>query len=235
MGDTSASPAGDYPSNANPQLPHDASGGLSPLTADGRTSSSAAGQHHGQADAQFAFSNQLDIGSPSPSGRQNAYNMAPMANSLPNVAYRGGQYSQGTQSRYQQQASSPSMMQQMPHMGHYGSQQSLGMSDGNYYGQQQMPQYYGGGQMPSSHGAASISSRQNMQYYQPQVAMSPSPTGYYYSQMGQFPGQGHAMMGQMGGHYGSQGSPGLDPRYTNSMLENQNQHSGGPPRPLISK
>lgn len=160
--------------------------------------------------------------------------MAPMANSLPNVAYRGGQYHQGAQRGYQQQNGSPSMMQQMSHMGQYGGQPSMGMADGNYYGQQHMPQYYAGGQMPSSHGAASMPARQNMPYYQPQVAMSPSPTGYYYSQMGQYPGQGHSVMGQMGGHYGPQGPPGVDPRYSNSTMENQSQNSGGLPRTLTN-
>jgi hypothetical protein len=228
MGDASGSPAG-----GNPQQPHDNIGGLSPMTADGRTSGSTGGQLPAQADAHFAFSNQLDMNSHPPSSRSNAYNMSSMAHVLPNVPYRGGQYHSGNQNRYQQSSASPSLMPQMGHQ--YGGPQSMNMGEQNYYGQQHMQQYYPTGQMPSPHGVTPMPTRQNMPYYQPQMAMNPSQAGYYYQSMGQYPTQGHGMMGQVGGQYGSPGPVGIDPRYSSNMVTNHIQAPAGQTRSMRSK
>ncbi|KAL2212128.1 hypothetical protein CC79DRAFT_1318147 [Sarocladium strictum] len=201
-------------------MPHAASGKLSPLTADGRTSSSIGGQAQAQQDAQYAFSNQLNMNHSSGAGRPNAYNMMSMANALPGSPYRGSQQPQGSHARYQHQAGSPSMMQQMAQMGQYGEQQSMGMSDQNFYGGQQHIPYFAG-QNHSPHAPGNMQGRQHVQYYHSQVAMSPPSAGYYYSQGGQFSGQNHGMMGQMGGHFGAQGSANFDPRYGSSVMDTQ--------------
>lgn len=227
MGDASGSPPG-----GNPQQPHDNVGGLSPLTADGRTTGSNGGQPPAQADAHFAFSNQLGMNSHTPASRSNAYNMSSMAHVLPNVPYRGGQYPPGNQNRYQQASGSPSLMPQMGHQ--YAGPQSMNMGEQNYYGQQHIQQYYAAGQMTSPHGATPMPTRQNMPYYQPQMAMNPSQAGYYYQSMGQYSSQGHGMMGQVGGQYGSPGPAGIDPRYSSNMVTNQIQAPTGQPRSIRS-
>lgn len=230
MGDFSALEDGGIPSNIKPQLPHDASGGLSPLTADGRTASSNGGQHGRQKGVQIAFSNQLDLTSPSANNRLSAYNMAPMTNALPAAGYRAGHYTLASEAQYQHSGSSPSMMQQMSHMNQYGGHQPMGVAEQNVYGQQPM-QYYNPGQMPSAPGNGHVPSRQAFHYYQPQVTLNPASSGFYYGHGAQYTGQGHAVMGQMGGQFGSQGSMGADQRYTHSMMDNQSQISTGQSRP----
>ena len=171
----------------------------------------------GSATSQNAFAAQLDMTTPAQASRQGGpYNMAPLANSLPQSSFRGNHYPNGPQHRYNA-AASPPMVPQMPQqMSHYGPSPSMSMPNQAYYGQQppQMAQYYPGGQMPSAQAQSPIHPRQNMGYYPNQMMMGHPQAGYYYPPATQYaaPPQG-VSSAMMSGQYLS-GSPttGSDPR-----------------------
>ncbi|KAH7369064.1 YT521-B-like domain-containing protein [Plectosphaerella cucumerina] len=160
---------------------------------------------------QHAFASQLDMTSP-PSygnGRQNAFNMAAVANNLPQVGHGGyrptGGYPAYTQQqRFTPHASSPPMMQ---HSGNpYAAQHNLPTTNQHYYLAQQGQQYYGAPLSPTQPQV-----RSGMGYYPNQMMMGSQqpnhhmPPGYYYQPSA--PGQGYhqgmpqpMMAGQYYGH-----------------------------------
>lgn len=147
---------------------------------------------------QHPFASQLDMSRAThPQNAQHAqhggsrpYNMAPMANALPQIQYRPGQYPVAHQQRYNHPASPP-MMPQMPY-GHSAGGMSMGMGHQGYYVQQQPPmmQYYAGTQSPSQ---MQLPPRQNMAYYPQQMMMGQPQAGFYYPQPTQYPSPNQSM------------------------------------------
>ncbi|KAF5008226.1 hypothetical protein FDECE_5501 [Fusarium decemcellulare] len=206
-GDTEA-PGGPPPSQSEPRvLPeHD----LSPQP-----------QQHPIA-SQHAFTAQFDMSQP-PSGPRpgpapgpGPYNMGPMANALPPVAFRPGQYPHGTQQRYNP-TSSPPMMQQMPQ---FAGHPSVPVAAQGYYLQQpQMPQYYGN-QMPQAQPASTMAPRQNMAFYPNQMMMSPQQSAYYFAPAPQYQPSAHPVPNAMvHGHYMSGNHAPSDPRTMAQTVE----------------
>ncbi|KAM5356127.1 hypothetical protein ACJ41O_002773 [Fusarium nematophilum] len=179
------------------------------------------------AASEHAFTAQFDMSQLPMGARPGPYNMAPMANALPPVTFRPGQYPHATQQRYNP-TSSPPMMQQMPQ---FAGPQSISIAGQGYYLQQaQMAQYYGNS-MPQPQAASSIPSRQNMAYYPNQMVMGPQQSTYYYPHTPQYQTSAHPVpTAIITGHYYS-GNPGAnDPR---AMQHDQTPEVGGlHPQPL---
>ncbi|KAM0437623.1 hypothetical protein ACHAPT_001987 [Fusarium lateritium] len=174
--------------------------------------------------SQHAFTGQFDMSQPPMGHRPGPYNMGPMGNALPPVAYRHGQYPHGTQQRYNP-ASSPPMMQQMPQ---FAGHPSMPVAAQGYYVQQpQMTQYYGS-QMPQTQPGSTMAPRQNIAYYPNQMVMSPQQSAYYYAPAPQYQPPAHPIPnGMVSGHY-MNGNPGAnDPR----TLMQPTEASGIHPQP----
>lgn len=130
--------------------------------------------------SQEAFVTQLDVSNDHHALRQSAYNMSPMANSLPQVPYRGGQYPHGAQQRFNP-AASPPMMPQVGHMSQYGPSPTMPVPGQGYYAQHpQANQYYGGGQMSPTQSSNTMPPRPNMGYYPNQMMMGHNQSNFYY-------------------------------------------------------
>ncbi|KAF7552193.1 hypothetical protein G7046_g7494 [Stylonectria norvegica] len=141
--------------------------------------------------SQHAFTSQFDMAQSSPGARQDAYNMAPIASSLPQLGYRPGNYSYGHGPQQRYNSSSPSMMQHMPQ---YAGHPQLPMQTHGYYVQQpQIPQFYAGQFSPTQTTSAmpSRASRPNTTYYSNQPIMNHSQSTYYYPQTPQYPTSVH--------------------------------------------
>lgn len=118
--------------------------------------------------------------------------MAPMANALPQVQYRHGQYPVAHQQRYSHPTS--------PHMAPYGHSpggMNMNMNHHGYYVQQQpqMVPYYAGNQPQSQ---MQMPPRQNVAYYPHQMMMGQPQGqpqgGYYYpQQQAQYPNPNQSM------------------------------------------
>ncbi|PHH90931.1 hypothetical protein CDD83_2230 [Cordyceps sp. RAO-2017] len=142
--------------------------------------------------------------------------MTTMANALPTVAYRSGQYPQGAQ-RYMP-TTSPPMVQQMPHMPPFGAPPPMAMGQAYYIHQPQMPQYFGAGHMSPSQGPPPMSARQGLAYYPNQMMMNPPQSAFYYTQANPYPGQQqHAASSVVPCHY--------------ALGTTQNPDARKPPRP----
>lgn len=153
--------------------------------------------NHGQLQTHPPFASQLDMtASPQPGnpGHPGAYNMASMADALPPVQYRIGQYHHGNNQRYNPTTSSP-MMQQMQQMSPYGPSPGMNMAAQAYYVQQQpqMPPFYGGNQLSPAQPHSSMLPRQNIAYYPNQILMNQPAQGYYYPQPSQYGSQNQGM------------------------------------------
>lgn len=207
---------------------------------------------------QHAFASQLDMTSPPlhGNGRQNPYNMAAMANNLPQVGHggyrpQGGYPSFTQQQRFNPHGSSPPTMQHSA--GPYASQQQHNMATANhhYYMPQhpQGQQYYGAPLSPTQQQV-----RSGMGYYGNQMMMGAQqpnhhmPPGYYYQPPAPGPGYhqgmpqpmmasqyyGHNMM--MGDMKGLPLSPTVDEvgsQYTQASQDASDGNSRivrGPPR-----
>lgn len=159
---------------------------------------------------KHAFSSQFDMASSPPAGRPGPYNMANIANALPQPGYRSGQSPQGAQQRYNPVASPP-MMHQMPQMPQYTGHAPMPMANQGYYVQQpQMPQYYGPSQLSPTQ-PQSIPPRQPMAYYPNQMMNNPYNHPYYY-QGNQYQGQAQPMHNVMAGQYVASSPTMADPR-----------------------
>lgn len=174
--------------------------------------------------SQHAFTAQFDMPQPPPGHRPGPYNMGPMGNALPPVAYRPVQYPPGTQQRYNP-ASSPPMMQQMPQ---YSGHPSMPVAAQGYYIQQpQMTQYYGS-QMPQAQPGSTMAPRQNITYYPNQMMMSPQQSAYYYAPPPPYQPSAHPVPHTMVAGQYMNGSPGTnDPRSMMQPIET----GGGQPQP----
>lgn len=161
----------------------------------GQTEASLEAQAQAQpqpAGQQHPFASQLDMSRAThPQHAQHAqhggsrpYNMAPMANALPQVQYRPGQYPVGHQQQRYNHPASPPMMPQMPY-GPSAGAMNMNMGHQGYYVQQQphMVQYYAGGQSPSQ---MQMPPRQGMAYYPQQMMMGQPQAGFYYPQPTQY-------------------------------------------------
>ncbi|KPM45436.1 hypothetical protein AK830_g1120 [Neonectria ditissima] len=142
---------------------------------------------------QHAFTAQYDMSQSSPAHRPGVYDMGPMANSLPHVAFRPGQYPHANQQRYNL-PNSPSIVQPMAqYMGH----QAVQMPGQGYYVQQpQMGQYYGGYPSQTPVGST-MPQRQATAYYPNQMIMSPQSSVYYYPPTPQYQHNPHPMPNTM--------------------------------------
>lgn len=161
------------------------------------------------ASSQGASTSQSDVNPSPPSyhyhhaDRLGPYNMAPIAQALPQGHYQMDQYHHGGHHQFNPTASPP-MMQQMPQMHHYGEPGPMPMGNQQYYAQHQLPTYY---PQPHPHqfpqgGGAATDPRHNMGYY-PNHMVDPRQAGFYYPQVAQL--RGH-MAGQGVAGYGHQGA-----------------------------
>jgi hypothetical protein len=190
---STAAPSGPPPAQGKPEISHEHE--LSPMSQ----------QHH--AASQHAFASQFDM-SQLPSGsRPGSYNMTPVANALPSMGFRPGQYPPNNQQRMNP-AGSPPMMQ---HMSQFPGQ--------GYYLQPQMAPYYGN-QMPQAQATNAMVQRQNMAYFPNQMMMGPQQSTYYYPPGPQY--QAHAQPvpnGIIPGHYPGGGTIPNEPRIMPQQAE----------------
>ncbi|KAL6919989.1 hypothetical protein FSHL1_003966 [Fusarium sambucinum] len=190
----SAAPSGPPPAQGKTETSHEHE--LSPMSQ----------QHH--AASQHAFASQFDM-SQLPSGpRPGPYNMASMANALPSMGFRPGQYPPSNQQRMNP-AGSPPMMQ---HMSQFPGHPAIPVAGQGYYLQPQMAPYYGN-QMPQAQATNAMVQRQNMAYFPNQMMMGPQQSTYYYPHGPQY--QPHTQPvpnGIIPSHYPGGGSMPNDPR-----------------------
>ncbi|KAI0176438.1 hypothetical protein GGR52DRAFT_362136 [Hypoxylon sp. FL1284] len=150
--------------------------------------------------APNASSSQLDIAHGPGPARQGPYNMAAMANALPQPGYRPG-YNPGQPQRFNAGPSS-NMMPHIPQMAQFGQ-----LGGQPYYVPQhpQMSPYYNAQLSPSQqHQAAQqsgLSPRHSLNYYTNPIMMDhsqhPLPAGYYYPSSAQYPSPHSAVQGHM--------------------------------------
>lgn len=137
----------------------------------------------------------FDMAQPQGPVRPGPYNMAALANALPQANFRQGQFNPA-QLRYNPSGSSSNIVGHSQPMPQYSGQPAMGhMPNQSYYMQQQpqMPPYYGSPISPSQP-QANMSPRPNMSYYGNQVMtnhQSHPSMAYYYTQMPSYapPGQ----------------------------------------------
>ncbi|RGP79076.1 hypothetical protein FLONG3_2758 [Fusarium longipes] len=142
------------------------------------------------AASQHAFATQFDMSQPHLGPRSGPYNMASMANALPSMGFRPGQYPPTTQQRMNP-AGSPPMMQ---NMSQFPGHPAIPVAGQGYYLQPQMAPYYGN-QMPQAQ-------RQNMGYYPNQMMMGPQQSTYYYPPGPQYQAPTQPLPnGMVSGHY----------------------------------
>ncbi|KAI6093977.1 hypothetical protein F4821DRAFT_221859 [Hypoxylon rubiginosum] len=157
--------------------------------------------------APNAFSGQLDMSHGPGPARQGPYNMAAMANALPQSAYRTN-YNQGQQQQRFNTGPSSNMMPHVQQMAQFAGPANMAQMGGQPYYVPQHPQmspYYNAHLSPSQqHQAAqqpSLSPRHSLSYYSNSVMMNqsqhPLPAGYYYPPSNQFQSQHSAIQGQM--------------------------------------
>ncbi|KAF4955876.1 hypothetical protein FGADI_4271 [Fusarium gaditjirri] len=176
-----------------------------PRTVQGHEFASRIQEH--PAVSQHAFSTQFDMSQPSSGPRPGPYNMAPMANSLPTMGYRPGQYPQNTHQRMNP-AGSPPMMQ---HMSQFPGHPPLPVPGQGYYMQPQVAPYYGN-QMHQAQAVNMMSQRHNMAYYANQMMMGSQQSPYYYPPGPQYQPATHAVPnGVISGHLVAGGPTNSDP------------------------
>ncbi|KAL9575065.1 hypothetical protein ACKAV7_000745 [Fusarium commune] len=158
--------------------------------------------------SQHAFSTQFDMSQPSLGPRPGPYNMAPMANALPTMGFRPGQYPQNTHQRMNP-AGSPPMMQ---HMSQFPGHPPLPVPGQGYYLQPQVAPYYGN-QMHQAQAANMMSQRHSMAYYPNQMMMGSQQSPYYYPPGPQYQPAAHPVPnGVVSGHHAAGGPTTSDPR-----------------------
>jgi hypothetical protein len=158
--------------------------------------------------SQHAFSAQFDMSQPLSGPRPGPYNMAPMANALPTMGFRPGQYPQNTHQRMNP-AGSPPMMQ---HMSQFPGHPPLQVAGQSYYLQPQVAPYYGN-QMQQAQAANMMSQRQSMAFYPNQMMMGSQQSAYYYPPGPQYQPAAHPVPnGAVSGHHAGGGSTTGDPR-----------------------
>ncbi|KAF4446610.1 hypothetical protein F53441_9741 [Fusarium austroafricanum] len=178
-------------------------------------------QHH--TVSQHAFSTQFDMSQPPSGPRPGPYNMAPMANALPPMGFRPGQYPQNTQQRMNP-AGSPPMMH---HMSQFPGHPPVPVSGQGYYLQPQVAPYYGN-QMPQAQATNMMAQRQNIAYYPNQMMMSPQQAAYYYPPGPQYQPAVHPVPnGLASGHYPGGGSTTNDLRTMAQQTDIGGIHSQG--------
>lgn len=151
----------------------------------------------------------FDMSQPQASMRSGPYNMADLANALPQANYRQGHFNPA-HVRYSASASSPNVVgQQMPQ---YNGQPAMGHAPNQSYYMQQQPQlspYYSSPLSPSQQ-QSNMSPRLNMPYYGSLASSHPSMP-YYYTHMPPYAPQGQFPQG-MAGAYVTGAGPQHDPR-----------------------
>ncbi|RBR04121.1 uncharacterized protein FIESC28_11627 [Fusarium coffeatum] len=164
-------------------------------------------QQHSAA-SQNAFATQFDMSQPPSGPRPGPYNMAPMANALPPMGFRPGQYPPTTQQRMNP-AGSPPIMQ---HMSQFPGHPAVPVAGQGYYLQPQMAPYYGN-QMPQAQATPAMVQRQNMAYFPNQMMMSPQQSTYYYPPGPQYQAPAQPLPnGGVPGHYPGGGAMPNEPR-----------------------
>ncbi|KAF5963893.1 hypothetical protein FBULB1_13104 [Fusarium bulbicola] len=177
-----------------------------PRTIQGHEFSSHSQEH--PTVSQHAFSAQFDMSQPSSGPRPGPYNMAPMANTLPTMGFRPGQYPQNVHQRMNP-TGSPPMMQ---HMSQFPGHPPLPVPGHGYYIQPQVAPYYGN-QMQQAQAANMISQRHNMAYYPNQMVVGSQQSPYYYPPGPQYQPAAHpAPNGLLTGHHAAGGPTTSDPR-----------------------
>ncbi|KAM0564020.1 hypothetical protein ACHAPJ_000228 [Fusarium lateritium] len=170
--------------------------------------------------SQHAFATQFDMSQPPSGPRPGPYNMAPMTNALPPMAFRPGQYPQTTQQRLNP-AGSPPMIQQVSQ---FPSHPSVPVAGQGYYIQPQVAPYYGN-QMPQAQAATAMAQRQNMAYFPNQMMMAPQQSPYYYPHAPQYQPSAHPIPnGMVPGHYPGGSSTANDPRTMTQPTELGGMH-----------
>ncbi|EFY89784.1 YT521-B-like splicing factor, putative [Metarhizium acridum CQMa 102] len=130
-----------------------------------------------------------------PQGHQEAFDLAPMNNTLLAINYRpqhSNQYLQGHSQPFSSTTSSP-MAHQMTPMPQYAGAAIPMPSQAYYVQQQQIPQYYPPSHLSQIQHSIPVQGRQSMVYYQNQMLMSPAQTSFYYPHNGQYSGHPPAM------------------------------------------
>lgn len=186
-------------------------GGHPPSQAESETTQdhelSPRSQQHSAA-SQNAFAIQFDMSQPPSGPRPGPYNMAPMANALPPMGFRPGQYPPTTQQRMNP-AGSPPMMQ---HMSQFPGHPAVPVAGQGYYLQPQMAPYYGN-QMPQAQATPAMVQRQNLAYFPNQMMMSPQQSTYYYPPGPQYQAPAQPLPNSgVPGHYPGGGSMPNEPR-----------------------
>lgn len=145
--------------------------------------------------------------------QQGPYDMAPIANSLPTVGYRTGQFPQGGQ-RYAPMTP-PQMLQQVPHIPPYGGPPQIPMNQGFY-----IPQYWGGGPVSPCQAPPPMSARQTLGYYPNRMVVNHPQSALYYAQGNPYPGQPPNLpMSTVHGHYPAGSHPNPDVRKPRSSVD----------------
>ncbi|KAJ4008236.1 hypothetical protein NW752_010116 [Fusarium irregulare] len=188
-----------------------ATGGHPPSQGESETAQdhelSPRSQQH-SATSQNAFATQFDMSQPPSGPRPGPYNMAPMANALPPMGFRPGQYPPTAQQRMNP-AGSPPMMQ---HMSQFPGHPAVPVVGQGYYLQPQMAPYYGN-QMPQAQATPAMVQRQNMAYFPNQMMMSPQQSTYYYPPGPQYQAPSQPLPnGGVPAHYSGGGSMPNEPR-----------------------
>ncbi|KIE01948.1 YTH domain protein, partial [Metarhizium majus ARSEF 297] len=130
-----------------------------------------------------------------PQGHQEAFDLAPMNNTLLAINYRpqySTQYLQGHSQPFSS-TTSPPMAHQMTPMPQYGGAAIPMPNQAYYVQQQQIPQYYSTSHLSQVQHSIPVQGRQDMVYYHNQMLMSPAQTSFYYPHNGQYSGHPPAM------------------------------------------
>lgn len=181
------------------------------------------------------FNAHYDMAQPQVSARPGPYNMAALANALPQGNYRQAPFNPA-QMRYNPTVSSPNMhgQNQHQHLPPYNGQSPMGhIPNQSYYmqqhPQQQMAQFYGSPISPSQP-QANMQPRPNIPYYGNQVmaGQQSHPTMAYYYQMPQYAPQGHPQRQAMPGPY----LPGVGPQQDFRLVQQQMGDTSGESAPF---
>ncbi|KAI0381971.1 hypothetical protein F5Y04DRAFT_54682 [Hypomontagnella monticulosa] len=183
-----------------------------------------------------AYPNQLDMSHSQGPARQGSYNMAAMANALPQAGYRPG-YNPGQLPQRFNTAPSSSMIPPIPQIAQFAGPPNMAQLGGQPYYVAQHPQmspYYNAHLPPSQqqHQAQqqpSISPRHSMSYYSNPVMVNqsqhPLPAAYYYPTSNQYPSPHPTIQNQMTpGQYLVADGTSSDPR--GASPSHGNDHAG---------
>lgn len=163
--------------------------------------------------SQQTLNTTYDMAQPQGPIRSGSYNMAALANALPQTHYRQGHFNPA-QLRYNPPGPSPNVVGQAQHMPPYNGQPAMGPVPNHPYYMHQQPQMspYYASPISSSQQSSNMSPRSNMPYYGNMTNQSHPSMGYYYTQIPPYATQGHLQHQGMPGAYIPGALPQHDPR-----------------------